>query len=172
MGVPLTAAVVLDHQVHLLDPLFPDDRPVFPELGHRHVALINPRLAVNAGAHAAIAIALTLVGNIADRPSRRCCTRWLVKHLQPNMGCAVAIIDRRGPILGAVLVDQIPLHIKMRLARLRVIGIGLCVSKGGVKQYKLIAQCSAGMDHEKSEHQGGLDSAIHGRGSGTGSSAT
>jgi hypothetical protein len=51
----------------------------------------------------------------------------------------------------------------MRLARLRVIGIGLCVSEGGVKQYKLLAQGSAGIDQEKSEHQGGLDRAIHGR---------
>lgn len=60
------AAVVLDHQVHFLDPLVPNDRIVLPEFRHGNVLLVDAGFLVDRGVEAAITILLALVGDVAD----------------------------------------------------------------------------------------------------------
>src|SRR5439155_10712588 len=67
VGMSTAAAAVFDDQVHLLDPLRPDDGIVLPEGGHFHVLFIHALLAVDHGAGTAVAVLLTLVWDIAQR---------------------------------------------------------------------------------------------------------
>ena len=56
VGMPRTAAVVFDHQVHLLDAFAPHDRVVFPEVFHRYIFFVHARLEIDVGPQATVAI--------------------------------------------------------------------------------------------------------------------
>jgi hypothetical protein len=137
MRMPAPPAPVLDHQIHLLDSLAPHDRIILPKRRHRHILLKNSGRPEQLRSQAPITILLPPIRDITNRPQGRLPARRLLQHLQPNMRRPIPIIHRRCPILRPLPIQHVPLHIKVRLTRLRILRILLRVSKSLVKQNKL-----------------------------------
>ena len=142
--MPAAPAVVLDHQVHLLDPFGPHDRLVLPPRSHRHVLLVNPLLAVNHRTGAAVAVTLAAIGDVAQRPCRRLSARGLLDHLRAYVDRSIPIIHRRRPVARTVRVDQAAFHVVMRLTRCGVVRIRLRIGECDVEQDKLAGAADGG----------------------------
>src|SRR5262249_32927112 len=97
VDVARAPAVVLHHQVHLLDPLLPDDAVVLPEVGHLHVPLVHALLLVDLRARAAVPGLQPLVRDVAQRPGGRRAAVRLLDHLGPDVDRTVPVVDRRRP---------------------------------------------------------------------------
>jgi hypothetical protein len=163
VGVSAAAAAVLDDEVHLLDPFGPDDRIVFPERRHRDVPLIHALVTVNHRAGAAVAVLLALVGNVTDGPGRRLAASGFFDNFGADMDGAVAIIDRTGPILGAVRIQLIAFDVVVGLAGLGVVGILLGVREGDVEQNELFGAADGCRCQKREQDQGenrGLDLSL------------
>ena len=103
--VAASAAVVFDDQVHLFDAFVPEDLIVLPEFGHRCVGLVEAGLFVDGGVETAVAALLSFVRDVADAPRGRLAAGGLFEGFEPEMGGAVAVVQRGGPILGALRIE-------------------------------------------------------------------
>jgi hypothetical protein len=92
--VAIATAIVFHDQMHFLAPFRPNDGIILPEGGHFHVLLIDALLVVDHGAGAAVAILLTLVGDVTLRPSGGLAACVFLDHVGADVDGAVAIIHR------------------------------------------------------------------------------
>src|SRR4051812_40969863 len=99
-----TSAVILDHQIHLLDAFTPQDGLVLPPGIHGHVLPIYAFLAIEHGAGAAVAVALAAIWDVAERPDSGLSARGFFDNLGADMDGSVAVVHRRSPIARALRV--------------------------------------------------------------------
>src|SRR5437588_2102987 len=106
--------IVLHDEMHFLDSFRPDNGIVLPEGGHFHVLLVHAFFTVDHGAGAAVAILLTLVRDIAQRPGGWLAARRLLDDLRADVDGTVAVIHRMRPVLGTFGVEHLPAHVVVR----------------------------------------------------------
>ena len=135
--VALSTTPILDHQVHLPDTLRPDDGFVFPERGHGYVFFVDAFFVIQGGVGATIAIALPLVGDVAEAPGGGGVAIGLLQYFYADVYGAIPIIYGRGPVFRDVGIQLVAFDIVMGLTGRGVIRIFFGVSKLNVEEYKL-----------------------------------
>src|SRR5262249_53901524 len=100
--VATPAAVVLDHQVHLLDAFLPHDVLVLPPGGHGYVLLVDPFLAIEDRAGAAVAVALAVIWNVAESPCGWLTALGLFNDFGADVDRPISIVHGRCPVARAI----------------------------------------------------------------------
>ena len=137
--VPGAAVVDGVDQVHLLDALAPVELVVLPPVGHLRLAIEDAGRLVIGRVGAAVAAA---VGNVAKRPTDLLIAGGLLEHLGAHVQRAVAVVDRREPVLRPHLVQEVSLvDVEVTLAGLGIRRVFPGVVKRGVNQHELLCAC-------------------------------
>lgn len=151
--------VVFEHEVHLLDALIPEDVVVLPELRHVEILLDHTRLGIRARADAAVAVILAFVRDVSHAPRRGLVACWFFEYFEAQMSGAVAVIDRRRPVLRPLRIQTVVFEVVVRLAGLRVQRILLREGEGHIKEHKLLRVCGGG---DQSKREKGEETVEHG----------